>query len=146
MKDHTEESPIYGLLAANEALDLTDVGKGLEGLAERTPRTPPPADAPTEPRILVNPPLEASTTYTFHTDPGHGWLQVPRAHLEELGILEKITAYSYQDLDGSSWYLEEDCDATTFGLAFQERFGCWPKHRERYWNPCFVRTLPQRGL
>lgn len=50
--------------------------------------------------------------YTFHSDPGHAWLQVKRQELIELGILKKISPYSYQR--GADVYLEEDCDACIF--------------------------------
>lgn len=49
---------------------------------------------------------------TFHTDSGHGWLAVNRAHLEALGIVDQISTYSYQK--GTTAYLEEDCDASRF--------------------------------
>jgi hypothetical protein len=51
-------------------------------------------------------------TYLFHSDPGHGWLQVKRQELKDLGILDKISNYSYQD--GNDVYLEEDCDYGAF--------------------------------
>lgn len=51
-------------------------------------------------------------SYTKHEDPGHGWLQVPLAELKELGILNKISMYSYTD--GEYAYLEEDCDMGVF--------------------------------
>jgi hypothetical protein len=47
-------------------------------------------------------------TFTHYTDPGHGWVEVPRALLHELGIADKITGYSYQR--GEDVFLEEDCD------------------------------------
>lgn len=50
--------------------------------------------------------------YIFHTDPGHGWLAVKRSELASLGILNKITAFSYQK--GGTVYLEEDCDLASF--------------------------------
>ena len=50
--------------------------------------------------------------YIFHEDPGHGWLEVTRAELVRLGILNQISHYSYQR--GDKVYLEEDCDATLF--------------------------------
>ena len=53
--------------------------------------------------------------YIFHTDPGHGWLEVTRAECKRLGILEKISPYSYQY--GNKVYLEEDCDAALFTNA-----------------------------
>jgi hypothetical protein len=46
---------------------------------------------------------------TYHTDSGHGWLEVPRADVIALGLAEKISAYSY--MGGLSLYLEEDLDA-----------------------------------
>ena len=58
-------------------------------------------------------------TFTFHEDPGHGWLRVPRKLLVELGIEKQITPYSFQQ--GESVYLEEDCDAGTFIEAMKKR-------------------------
>jgi hypothetical protein len=51
-------------------------------------------------------------TLTFHTDHSHGWLEVKRADLVELGIEDKISRYSYEK--GSKVYLEEDCDQMTY--------------------------------
>ena len=50
--------------------------------------------------------------YIFHSDPGHAWLAVKRKELIKLGILDKITNYSYQK--GKTVYLEEDGDASVF--------------------------------
>lgn len=47
--------------------------------------------------------------FRFISDPGHGWLEVPRALVVELSLLDKISGYSYQHRD--QVYLEEDCDA-----------------------------------
>jgi hypothetical protein len=55
--------------------------------------------------------------HTFYSDPGHGWLAVPRQELIDLGILHKITDYSYQR--GATVYLEEDCDMSTYVGAIQ---------------------------
>ena len=51
-------------------------------------------------------------TFTFHSDAGHGWLEVPRKMLQELGIREQISACSY--VKGDRAFLEEDCDAPRF--------------------------------
>ena len=56
--------------------------------------------------------------YLFHTDPGHGWLQVKRQELVDLGILDKISHYSYQK--GDDVYLEEDCDYSRFIMRMKE--------------------------
>lgn len=51
------------------------------------------------------------------TDPGHGWVKVPKKLLVELGIADKITPYSY--MRGEFAYLEEDADASTFFEAMK---------------------------
>jgi hypothetical protein len=58
-------------------------------------------------------------TYRYVTDPGHGWLEVPRAELKRLGIEQLISPYSYQK--GEFAYLEEDCDYTVFEIEKQNR-------------------------
>lgn len=57
-------------------------------------------------------------SYKFYSDSGHGWLAVKRQELIDLGILDKITHYSYQR--GNTVYLEEDCDMTRFTMAKKE--------------------------
>jgi hypothetical protein len=47
-------------------------------------------------------------TITFYSDPGHGWGKVKRHVLHKLGIINSISAYSYQKDDNV--FLEEDCD------------------------------------
>ena len=79
-------------------------------------------------------------TFTFYSDPGHGWLAVPRALLHDLGIADEITPYSYQRLDHV--YLEEDCDLSTFtramGAAGRE-FKAIDAHTN---SQSFIRSLP----
>lgn len=70
-------------------------------------------------------------TYVFHTDPGHGWIAVKRSELTRLGILDKISHYSYQR--GETVYLEEDCDYHTFVVAKEtagEEFTCRDSYTE----------------
>jgi transposase-like protein len=69
-------------------------------------------------------------TYTFHTDPGHGWVEVNRIELVELGIYRKISTYSYQDCDRV--YLEEDCDASLFVDAYIAKYGVKPTFIDSY--------------
>lgn len=52
-------------------------------------------------------------TYTFISDPGHGWLRVPLAHLIKSGY--RPTEFSY--FDHCYAFLEEDCDAPLFMKA-----------------------------
>jgi len=55
--------------------------------------------------------------FTYYTDPGHGWLKVPRKLLATLEITDKISSCSYEY--GTNVYLEEDCDAGIFLDAFK---------------------------
>lgn len=66
-------------------------------------------------------------TYNVYSDPGHGWGRVRRSKLIKLGILGKITTYSFQR--GEWVYLEEDFDLTQFVLACRAA-GEEPKFRE----------------
>ena len=49
---------------------------------------------------------------TYFNDGGHGWYSVKRSKLESMGVLSKVSGFSYQK--GDSVYLEEDCDAGLF--------------------------------
>jgi len=68
-------------------------------------------------------------TYTIHTDPAHGWLEVPVRELQELGIADQISQYSY--LKGDTAYLEEDCDLYRFVQA-KEKAGEQFEYVEQY--------------
>jgi hypothetical protein len=75
--------------------------------------------------------------YTFFADPGHGWLRVKRSELAELGLLNAITPYSYEN--GKYVYLEEDCDATVFFGTLYVKYGITlnelrPHIKERHSN------------
>lgn len=47
----------------------------------------------------------------WYSDPGHSWLRISRKDADYLGILPKVTSYSYQSKHGNVLYLEEDQDA-----------------------------------
>jgi len=68
--------------------------------------------------------------YIFHSDAGHGWLEVPKSELKSLGIKDKISRYSY--IDGDNAYLEEDCDASVFIKAICEANNMDEKMFNRY--------------
>ena len=55
-------------------------------------------------------------TFKFYADAGHGWLAVKRPLLADMGLLDKISSYSYQR--GGTVYLEEDADASLFVEAY----------------------------
>jgi hypothetical protein len=52
--------------------------------------------------------MSKTFTVIVYSDPGHAWGKVKRQVLNNLGIANKITRYSYQFKDNV--YLEEDCD------------------------------------
>lgn len=77
--------------------------------------------------------------FIFHTDPGHGWLEVNLSDLEELGIRNRISSFSYRNR--AIAMLEEDCDMTLFIEAYENRFGCKPSIIEQnYVRSCFIRN------
>jgi len=81
-----------------------------------------------------------NSVYTFHSDPGHGWLEVPDADIIALNIWDKISKCSY--IRGNTCYLEEDCDATKFFNAYVEKFGKEPAYNNsNHNNYCFIRRL-----
>ena len=82
----------------------------------------------------------SNTTFIYHTDPGHGWLQVPLSIIAELGIAKDISTYSYTD--GRCAYLEEDCDAGVFFRAFEEKHGAPPESVTQYKENTPIRNLP----
>jgi hypothetical protein len=55
----------------------------------------------------------------FYSDPGHGWLAVPLELLDLLGLVDKVSTYSY--IYGGRAHLEEDCDYSLFAAAMNER-------------------------
>lgn len=67
-------------------------------------------------------------SFDFISDPGHGWLKCHKRLLDQLGIADKISSYSYMRENYA--YLEEDCDAGLLINALRER-GFDLKFRER---------------
>ncbi len=58
-----------------------------------------------------------------YSDPGHGWLKVPKALLGKFRIADEISGYSYQRKEMA--YLEEDCDAKILLNALESRGIKW---------------------
>lgn len=80
------------------------------------------------------------TTFTFHSDPGHGWLEVSLAELARVGLAPSdFSAYSYQHRD--KVYLEEDCDATTFVMTYEKRVGAFECITEHLSYDHWIRRL-----
>jgi hypothetical protein len=57
-------------------------------------------------------------TITVYSDPGHAWAKVSRAELIRLGLIDKISTYSYQRK--GFVYLEEDCDLGLYIVALRD--------------------------
>jgi hypothetical protein len=79
-------------------------------------------------------------SYKFHTDPGHGWLEVPKSEVLALEILPEISKYSYEGKD--VYYLEEDSDAGIFIRAL-EATGKTFHYTDNYVEKTFIRDLPR---
>lgn len=63
-----------------------------------------------------------TTYFKFHFDPGHGWLEVTPKQIRDVGLnISDFSIYSYKK--GNRLFLEEDCDASKFILAFKAKFG-----------------------
>jgi hypothetical protein len=58
-------------------------------------------------------------TVIIYSDPGHAWAKCKREVLSNLGIANKVSAYSYQR--GDYVYLEEDCDYPLLVDALRQR-------------------------
>ena len=66
--------------------------------------------------------MNDSFTKKFYFDSAHGWLEVNYEELVDLGIVKRITNWSYRD--GEKVYLEEDIDAGTYIDAVEEQRKC----------------------
>jgi len=81
-------------------------------------------------------------TFTFYTDPGHGWLAVRVQDLRTAGLsAADFTPCSHVSGDGCVLFLEEDCDAPKFLEVYKARHGREAQIVDRY-DGEFVRRLP----
>lgn len=81
----------------------------------------------------------------YHSDPGHGWLEVPLlAFLQSGAKLSAVSAYSYFGLKGFdlTLYLEEDRDITVFLDAAKAKGWEVKTPHVIHNSECFVRQLP----
>jgi hypothetical protein len=77
--------------------------------------------------------------FTFHTDEGHGWMEVPLSMVKDLGLESKVSKFSY--INGQTVYLEEDFDALQFIRAFENRNGYRPEFEDKFTPVSFVRDF-----
>lgn len=69
-------------------------------------------------------------TFNYHADSSHGWLAVKIDLIQELGIADKISQYSY--IRGNTVYLEEDVDAVLFHKAYTAKHGQYETETKYY--------------
>lgn len=80
--------------------------------------------------------------FDYHSDPGHSWLQVDIKAIEELGLQDEISAYSYLSRNNIA-YLEEDLDAVLFDQQYQEKYGKAPLYNNIHSEEdSWIRDLP----
>jgi hypothetical protein len=78
--------------------------------------------------------------FTFHEDPGHGWLAVDVETAQAIGLTpEDFSNCSYRL--GTTLYLEEDADATLFAENWRKLGREFKTTTIYYNNDCFVRSL-----
>lgn len=82
-------------------------------------------------------------TFQFYSDPGHGWLRVDLASAKAVGLEPKDFS-GYSHAFGNWLYLEEDCDAGKFIVAYQLRHGKSPDIKEHHANhDSVIRNYPR---
>jgi hypothetical protein len=83
----------------------------------------------------------ATKSFTFHTDPGHGWLEVSMHDMRDVGLEpHSFSRYSYRQRN--VFYLEEDCDASKFIAAWEAKHGKGWVSADKYATQSFIRNLP----
>jgi hypothetical protein len=76
----------------------------------------------------------------FHSDSGHGWLEVTLTQINDVGFKPSdFSFYSYRK--NTKFYLEEDCDAFKFLNAYKVKHEVFFKDIS-YDGYCFIRDLP----
>ena len=76
----------------------------------------------------------------YHQDAGHGWLEVSRNLLQELGIEATISCFSYAS--GNRVFLEEDSDAAKLINALKAAGRDFHLEDRDCGNWAFVRNFP----
>ena len=85
------------------------------------------------------------TTYTYHTDAGHGWLEVPYRDLLNAGLhMSQVSGFSYAQVTDQyvpTLYLEEDCDMPLFLNALQAKGEEFELVEQHHNGDAFIRGL-----
>jgi hypothetical protein len=83
------------------------------------------------------------SAFKFYHDPGHGWLKVTAKDLVRVGMTRHdFSGCSYRSVAGTTYYLEEDSDATLFETRWTEVFGTKPEIVCLYRSRSAIRYLP----
>lgn len=80
-----------------------------------------------------------------HLDAGHGWIEIPSELVSRLGILSRVSSYSYYSHDSKKFYLEEDCDAEILIEALKSSNIDFVIRPEEHDGLCFIRNLSRVG-
>ena len=85
-------------------------------------------------------------TYTYHTDNGHGWLEVPVADFQNAGLkMSQVRDYSYATVQGDTYertlYLEEDCHMSLFLDAIAAKGIEFDIVEEHHTGDAYIREL-----
>lgn len=68
-------------------------------------------------------------TFYYYSDPGHGWLAVNYDDIADVGLtVDQFSPYSY--VRDTTLFLEEDCDAGLFVVAYRAKHGRPPRYVE----------------
>jgi len=87
--------------------------------------------------------MKNQKTYTVFSDPGHAWGCVEIDELQRLGIMHRISEYSYLDAERQVAYLEEDCDLPLFLDAKIKRAEPYNLNEQHTDDDIFIRELPR---
>ena len=102
--------------------------------------------------------LDQVLVLDYHCDSAHGWIEASFYLLDKLNLVDKITEYSYVNLDSHTAYLEEDQDASLFFDALRSNHISYNIKEVssnndrsfirglRQFEPNEVKTLTKRGI
>ena len=81
-------------------------------------------------------------TFTMHSDPGHGWLEVSIQEVRQ-ALLDTSDFSQFSFMRGEKLYLEEDCDASLFIRCWEQAIG--PIQIEERYSQYehWIRALPR---
>ncbi|MBX9683025.1 MAG: type II toxin-antitoxin system VapC family toxin [Hyphomicrobium sp.] len=87
------------------------------------------------------PKVRKHLSLTYHIDPDHGWLEVERNHIADLGICHRVSTDSR--VGDYIAFLDKDYDMPAF-LEAAERFGWTVSLTERHYDTrCNIRNVPR---